>query len=66
MINWMRGRAHIHNISLTPLANRLKQMAMQFHYITLEHIYKEKNGDVDLLTKEGLALLNQFFVLDSF
>jgi hypothetical protein len=62
----MSEQVQIQNIGLLAIAEQLKLIARTFQDIRFTHIYREHNQVADKLSKEGLDLMENHFVLSEF
>ena len=56
IIEWMENEKNVHNISLWPLYDELMVLELSFQEMCFQHLYRERNGFADTLSKESLQL----------
>jgi hypothetical protein len=56
IINWAGKTQFCHNMMLLPLLEDVLAIKHTFDSISLQHVYKERNQEVDRLSKEGVLL----------
>ena len=56
VIEWMEKGKNVHNIFLWPLYDELMVIALSFQEICFQHLYRERNGVADTLSKESIQL----------
>jgi ribonuclease HI len=56
VINWLNEIQRCHIICLCPLLEEVITLKQQFEYISFTHVYRERNLEVDRLSKAGLLL----------
>ena len=56
VIGWMEKENNVHNIFLCPLHDELIVIALSFQDMCFQHIYRERNGVADPLSKESLQI----------
>lgn len=60
----MNCLVHVFNNSLHSLACELKRMKLEFHQIDFQHIYREWNTETNELSKVGLSLDENVYILE--
>ena len=56
VINWIKGTYRCLNIRLSRLVEDIKCLQTNFDFIDCQHVYREKNKEVDKRSKEGIGL----------
>jgi len=54
VVKWFNGKNKCQNCTLIPLLEEVLLLKHQFDFITVCHIFKERNPVVDLFSKEGI------------
>jgi hypothetical protein len=62
----MCEHSHIQNIGLLIIVEQLKEIARAFQDIRFTQIYRKRNQVGDKISKEGLKLMEDDFVLSKF
>jgi ribonuclease HI len=66
IINWIRKIQKCHNIRLQPLLAEVFIILDTYTNFSIRHVYRERNEDVDKLSKEGLLLVHgQWHILET-
>ena len=56
VINWIKGTQRCLNIRLAILVEDIKHLQTNFEFIDCQHVYREKNKELDKRSKEGIGL----------
>jgi ribonuclease HI len=56
VVKWIWNINQCHNILLIPLLEEVQRLMASFDYFDIQHVYRERNMMVDLLSKEGLQM----------
>ena len=56
VIECMENDKNVHNISLWPLYDELMVLELSFQEMCFQHLYRERNGVADTLSKESVQL----------
>eukprot|EP00253_Pinus_taeda_P010579 PITA_10579 len=56
VINWVNGKYRCQNYMLRPLLEEIQTLKSNFNSFSIEHIYRDRNGEADNISKEGLQL----------
>jgi hypothetical protein len=56
VIQWMKGDFNIQNFTLLPLFQEIQNSLSGFSYISFDHVYRNRNEEVDRLSKAGLEM----------
>ena len=56
LLNGWKKEKNVHNIFLCPLYDELMVIALSFHDMCFKHMYRERNGVADALSKESLQI----------
>jgi ribonuclease HI len=56
VINWMRKTQKCHNIILASLLEEVFLITDIFTNLSFKHVYRERNGEADSLSKEGTSM----------
>jgi hypothetical protein len=56
MIQWMKGEFNLHNFTLQPLFHGIFLLKSMFSHIFFMHVYRGKNNEADMLSKNGVAM----------
>src|ERR1700726_4807208 len=54
LVRQMQGRYKVKSLELRPLFERAHKMAQAFEFFRIEHVYRERNAEADLLANEAL------------
>jgi ribonuclease HI len=54
LVRQMQGRYKVKSPELRPLFERAHKMAQAFEFFRIEHVYRERNAEADLLANEAL------------
>lgn len=54
VVNWVNGQSRCHSYMLRPLLEEIMSLKSSFNVFSIGHIYRERNGTADTLSKEGL------------
>ena len=56
VIDWANGKSKIKTPNMQHLLTKIKQVMTSFESVSFTHIYREINGEADLLSKPAWAL----------
>ena len=58
MIDWVAGHLFLQVINLDLWMEKIEGLKDYFSYISFNHIYREKNGQADALSKKSIGALD--------
>lgn len=56
IINWINGIYHVKSLLLMPIKDMIDRLGHTFIHISITHVYREYNLELDILSKAGLLL----------
>jgi ribonuclease HI len=58
VIQWMKGEFNLCNFTLQPLFHDILLLKSTFSHISFTHVYRDRNNEANMLSKDGVALEN--------
>lgn len=56
IINWEKGIQRCHILILLPILEEVQHILQHFDYVSITHVYTERNHLEDTISKEGVKL----------
>jgi ribonuclease HI len=56
VVKWVQNQQQCHNILLLPILEEVQRVVVSFDIFEIHHVFRERNMEVDRLSKEGLQL----------
>jgi ribonuclease HI len=55
VVKWVQNQQQCHNILLLPILEEVQRLVVSFDIFEIHHVFRERNMEVDRLSKEGCS-----------